>query len=731
MTTSLYTDTTIPAGQTVTVTPSTTQDAGHGAYALDAALVLTVLGSIVDQDSLPGDHFFSGIDLLSPGADLHIGAGGSISLSTSGAGGQDIGIFASAANTSIENDGSLSVQSDTGMFAVAMYFGGSFSNTGAITVSRSSGYGAGLIATGPVTIFNSGSVTIDQGDDFDLQGGGSLTNTGQITATNTAPTQSTSGISLSTPAGQVMSITNSGTITGTFSIVAHGSGRTLVTNTGTLNGELAIGYLQGGNEIHNTGAINGIIVDNASSGTELYDGRGGTHTGDLWFVGAGGIDIAYLGNGGETVAVVGGAGVLIALGGTGNDSITGGPANDVIDGGGGDNFLLGNGGADTFIVEPTAGTTYINDFSDDQGDRIDLAPFVGLHTLADVLAQATQSGPNTVISFGGGSTITLSNVTKANLTASDFILANRGQDFNVDGLGDLLWRNDSGDIAIWAAHAGAGGSVYFTGQDLGVVAAGWQIQGVGDFNGDGLSDILWRYSDGEMGVWAGRVGGSGAAFAGVDLGPLQAAWHVQAIGDVNGDGRADIVWRNDNGDVALWLGQAGPMPSFAGQDLGVVATSWRIDGIGDFNGDGRGDILWHNDNGHVAIWTSQANGTFAGVDLGAVPGWAVQGIGDFNGDGKADILLRNTYSGDVGIWSSQSSGPTPAFAGVGLGTVPSSWHFQDIVDVNGDGRADILWRNDNGDLGLWLANAGPTPSFAGLDLGVVNSSWHLQSQWLA
>jgi hypothetical protein len=112
-----------------------------------------------------------------------------------------------------------------------------------------------------------------------------------------------------------------------------------------------------------------------------------------------------------------------------------------------------------------------------------------------------------------------------------------------------------------------------------------------------------------------------------------------------------------------------------------------------------------------------------------VPGWQLLGIGDINGDGRADILWQNSDSGAVAIWVSQSSGSTPAFARVGLGTVPSSWHFQDIVDINGDGRADVLWRNDNGDLGLWLAQPGSTPAFAPVDLGAVNTSWHIQSQW--
>jgi hypothetical protein len=304
------------------------------------------------------------------------------------------------------------------------------------------------------------------------------------------------------------------------------------------------------------------------------------------------------------------------------------------------------------------------------------------------------------------------------------------QDFNGDGLGDLLWRNDSGDVAIWTTHTGAGGSVYVTGQDLGIQWTNWQIQGVGDFNGDGLSDILWLDANGNVDVWAGTPGSS-VSFASQYLGVLSTAWHFAGIGDINGDGRADILWRNDNGDVSLWEGLTGATPSFVTQDLGVVQTSWHIAGMGDFNGDGRADVLWWNDNGDIAVWTAQVGSGFAGVDLGPVPGWQIQGVGDFNGDGKADIVWRNTVTGDVGIWESQSTGSNPSFVGQDLGPLSSSWHFQNVVDMNGDGLADIVWRNDNGDVSVWLAKAGVFPSFTTEDLGVVNTSWHIQSQWLA
>ena len=78
-------------------------------------------------------------------------------------------------------------------------------------------------------------------------------------------------------------------------------------------------------------------------------------------------------------------------------------------------------------------------------------------------------------------------------------------------------------------------------------------------------------------------------------------------------------------------------------------------------------------NGDVYLWTSSANGVAApGVDLGIVSGvWQVQQAADFNGDGLADILWRNTANGDAYLWT--SSGGAIAAPGIDLGIVATNW----------------------------------------------------------
>ena len=74
-------------------------------------------------------------------------------------------------------------------------------------------------------------------------------------------------------------------------------------------------------------------------------------------------------------------------------------------------------------------------------------------------------------------------------------------------------------------------------------------------------------------------------------------WHDGT--DRNGDHRADILWQNDNGSVAMWL-----MSGTSHTGGGVISspsTDWRISGIGDFNGDGHDDILFRHDGGMTTI----------------------------------------------------------------------------------------------------------------------------------
>jgi hypothetical protein len=230
-----------------------------------------------------------------------------------------------------------------------------------------------------------------------------------------------------------------------------------------------------------------------------------------------------------------------------------------------------------------------------------------------------------------------------------------------------------------------------------------------DFNGDGRSDILWRNDNGSTTNWLSQANGS-FADNGINFSVNPGSqWHVAGTGDFNGDGRVDILWRHENGTTTNWLAQGnGGFINNGAIFTANSGTQWHVAGTGDFDGDGRSDILWRHDSGLTTDWLGQANGSFVdnGVSFNVNAGtqWHVVGTGDFNGDGRDDILWRHD-NGLTSDWLGQANGAfldNGANFNVNAGT---QWHVAGTGDFNGDSRSDILWRHDSGLTTDWLGQS--------------------------
>ena len=275
-------------------------------------------------------------------------------------------------------------------------------------------------------------------------------------------------------------------------------------------------------------------------------------------------------------------------------------------------------------------------------------------------------------------------------------------DFNGDGTTDILWRNAaSGQNYLWPM---SGTTILATeGYIRTVTDANWLVKGIGDFDGDGKADILWRNAaTGENYVYFM----SGTSIVGEGYLPTvpSQSWRVAGIGDFNGDGESDILWRNgETGENYVYF-MSGTSIVDEGYLPTVPSQSWRVAGIGDFNADGRSDILWRNgETGENYVYLM--NGTSI-VGQGYVRtvsnlDWTVVGLGDYDGDGKSDILWRNASTGENYLYPMDGTTirPTEGY----IRTVAPTWrlapaattaHAADTrADFDGDGRSDILWRN--------------------------------------
>ncbi len=430
--------------------------------------------------------------------------------------------------------------------------------------------------------------------------------------------------------------------------------------------------------------------------------------------------------------------ILVGMGVADSNVLIGGGGNDILRASYAGDILTGGPGDDIFSMEPAGlnGDT-ITDFS--VGDRI-LFSYTRLADFSFSLSGSTLSFTGGTLMLTGFTGTLVASYLAASATHEEGVQLTIGSigpadvrnDFNGDGRSDILWRNIDGQLSDWLGTAN-GGFVQNNANAAAVVPTSWQIAGTGDFNGDGRDDILWRNVDGQLSNWLATASGGFVQNNANAAAVVPTAWSVAGTGDFNGDGRDDILWRNTNGTVSDWLGQSNG--GFVANDVNAarfVPTSWSVVGTGDFNGDGRDDILWRNSNGQLSDWLGQANGGFVLNDAIALTqvdtAWSVVGTGDFNGDGRDDILWRNT-NGTISTWSSQANGGFVNNGAISGVFVPLAWTVAAVGDYNGDGRDDILWRNADGTVTDWLAN--PNGSFTPNDAAAAQSvptAWHVQPE---
>jgi uncharacterized protein (DUF1800 family) len=234
-----------------------------------------------------------------------------------------------------------------------------------------------------------------------------------------------------------------------------------------------------------------------------------------------------------------------------------------------------------------------------------------------------------------------------------------------------------------------------------------------DFNGDGKSDLVWRNNANGQ-TMIRLMNGLSTTSSAVVM--TDAHWAVTNVGDFNGDLKTDLLWRHSTtGEIAMWLMNG---TTFIGGGSVSADPNWVVTHTGDFDGDGKTDLLVRNSaTGQTAIWLMNGRSVVSATTINTDSAWRVTHVGDFNGDGKTDLVWRNSVTGATAIWL--MNGAT-FNGGAGILTDPS-WSVTHVADFDGDGQSDLVLRNSStGETAIWIMHG---VSFAGGGTILAHLNW--------
>lgn len=272
------------------------------------------------------------------------------------------------------------------------------------------------------------------------------------------------------------------------------------------------------------------------------------------------------------------------------------------------------------------------------------------------------------------------------------------------------------------------------GDELGFcVAAG------GDVNGDGVNDFAAgapsRFNDTVPGRVVFFSGGDGSVINVVRAvdGRDRFGESIAFMGDVNGDGSDDLAIGNPDdyglfpgvGSVSVWSGSSGARLWRVSGGQGPEEFGAAVSRAGDINGDGRQDVLvgvpgrsrYGPGTGSARVYHGATGAMLGGVDGQAAHdrlGTSVTPLGDVDGDGRADFAVGSPGSDDPAA----EGGMVRVCSGAGLGTLAefrggASGEARGSVVADGgstiEGRGEVLARAGSAvlvlDAGGWCCTA--------------------------
>ena len=253
---------------------------------------------------------------------------------------------------------------------------------------------------------------------------------------------------------------------------------------------------------------------------------------------------------------------------------------------------------------------------------------------------------------------------------------------------------------------------------------------LGDFDGDLRADLLYRHDDGSFACSLETTPNEQFTHYSIPGIERDKTWHVAIQADLDGDGKTDLLLRNTEG---MW--EYVPMDGcvIREEDRTIISPlaeyHWRIVAALDIDDDGHDELFWRNEDGQWMIQYMDGAVVRSVVEgpEGLPPNsdWHFVGSGYLDSDEFVDLVLRHRDGTWLRAWPVLGeeiifSSKKESFI------IDPRWREEVIADFDGDDKDELLLRHADGTWRVQSLNSDEDTAILQWDVATLPASWKWQ-----